>query len=326
MIVNYIFRTKLLGSNSIEEVFSGIHYNINKPYFSNKYFWKDCIVYRFTKGLFKDQVYHITGGINYVALFLPFTKKILTIHDIGHYKNLTGLRKLIFGIFWFRIPIILCNHITSVSEFTKNDVLQHFGKKYEQKISVVPNPVPPIFENLVISTIKKDRIKNIKKILQIGTQKNKNLITVIKSLSHSDYHLTIIGNLDLDELKLLQDLNILYTNLTDLSYEQVKEEYLKCDLVLFVSHHEGFGMPIIEAQASRKPVICTKITSIPEVANGSVIYIENPNDSRELKSVIDRILNNEDLYNLMIDLGIKNIERFSSKNVIDKYFDIYKRL
>jgi glycosyltransferase involved in cell wall biosynthesis len=55
----------------------------------------------------------------------------------------------------------------------------------------------------------------------------------------------------------------------------VINEYNKSDILAFVSTSEGFGMPILEANAVGRVVVTSNITSMPEVANNAAHYV-NP--------------------------------------------------
>ena len=59
-----------------------------------------------------------------------------------------------------------------------------------------------------------------------------------------------------------------------LSDAEVVRAYQECDLVLFASTYEGFGLPIVEAQAVGRPVITSDILSMPEVAGGAARLVD----------------------------------------------------
>jgi glycosyltransferase involved in cell wall biosynthesis len=47
-----------------------------------------------------------------------------------------------------------------------------------------------------------------------------------------------------------------------------------CLAVIFPSLYEGFGMPVIEAMAAGKPVLCSNVTSLPEIAGGAALLFD----------------------------------------------------
>jgi glycosyltransferase involved in cell wall biosynthesis len=63
-----------------------------------------------------------------------------------------------------------------------------------------------------------------------------------------------------------------------------------CAALIFPSLYEGFGMPILEAMAAEKPVLCSKVTSLPEVAGDAAIYFD-PTDPRQIAESIEALAN-----------------------------------
>jgi len=86
----------------------------------------------------KQKVIHITGDVHYVAIFLFWKKNIITIHDLNHYESLKGIKKLIYGLIWFRLPLKIANKIVAISPFTKYQIQKYFDIN-EKKIVVIPN-------------------------------------------------------------------------------------------------------------------------------------------------------------------------------------------
>ncbi len=59
-----------------------------------------------------------------------------------------------------------------------------------------------------------------------------------------------------------------------LTIDEVVDQYHKCDLVSFVSTYEGFGMPIVEANAIGRPVFTATVASMPEVAADAACLVD----------------------------------------------------
>ena len=93
--------------------------------------------------------------------------------------------------------------------------------------------------------------------------------------------------------------------------EADKHELLRdAAIFLFVTFYEGFGLPILEAQASGTPVVTSNTTSNPEIAGKGAILVD-PKNIGEIAAAINRLLTNKELGKRKIELGYENIKRFS---------------
>ena len=322
MNILFLNRAKSPNRFSFETLFSNIKKNLTNTqvfeFYDKTYpsFWKNL---KAVKKIECD-VIHITGGIGYYAIFLPKNKTILTIHDTNHYEyDLKGLKKWLFGLIFYRLPIKNVKYVTVVSEKTKERLIELF-KVSEFKIKVIPNCYSEelSFQEKLFSK------KNIQ-LLQIGTKPNKNIPNLIEAIIGLDVQLTIIGKLPNSLIKILDSSGIKWINKYNLSEKEMKREYLNCDIVTFVSLSEGFGLPIIEANAVGRPVITSNISSMPEVANNAAMLV-NPNNPSEIKKGILKIIEDEDFRNSLVENGLKNIERFRPETISNLYMNLYKKL
>jgi len=93
--------------------------------------------------------------------------------------------------------------------------------------------------------------------------------------------------------------------------EEKKWEFLKCaDVFVFPTFYEGFGLPIFEAQNALVPVVTSKNSSIPEVADDAVLYADADN-FQEIAENIYVLINNPSAREDMIRRGFENLKRFS---------------
>ena len=68
--------------------------------------------------------------------------------------------------------------------------------------------------------------------------------------------------------------SISYTEQWGLSDQEILQHYRDCDMVVFASTYEGFGMPIIEGNATGRPVVTSNICSMPEVAGAAACLVD----------------------------------------------------
>lgn len=96
------------------------------------------------------------------------------------------------------------------------------------------------------------------------------------------------------------------------------------EISMFASVYEGFGLPILEAQACGVPVITANVSSMPEVAGEGAIFV-NPGKVEEIKVAIDSLLNNDKLRKEMISKGFDNLKRFSWEKTAIETASIYEK-
>jgi glycosyltransferase involved in cell wall biosynthesis len=85
--------------------------------------------------------------------------------------------------------------------------------------------------------------------------------------------------------------------------------YSAADLFIYLSLYEGFGLPILEAQACGCPVLTSDITSCPEVA-GDGAHLVDPYSVAEISDGIKEILLNEKYRQAIIKKGNENVKKF----------------
>lgn len=115
-------------------------------------------------------------------------------------------------------------------------------------------------------------------------------------------------------------------NVTPLFIENVSREdkptiYQMSSVLVWPSLYEGFGLPIVEAQAAGTPVVCSNVTSLPEVAGDAAVLVE-PMDTKSIAAAIERCLYDEPFRLNLIAKGHENIKRFSWDESAKKLHDI----
>ena len=161
------------------------------------------------------------------------------------------------------------------------------------------------------------------RILQVGTSDNKNLLRVAAALEGICCRLVIIGALSSEQVDALTFHGINYETHTDLSREQMVDAYVRADLLLFASTYEGFGLPIVEANAVGRPVITSQVSAMPEVA-GDAACLVDPHDVMSIRRGVLRVMDDPAYRQALVDRGLVNARRFQAASIAHRYLDVYR--
>lgn len=324
--VCFFLRKSNYGENfSLEKYF----YELIKNHYNNKFIFKLKVCPVLSKGILRrfylilwayfnqGDINHICGDVNFLSILLK-RKTILTIADNYSLIRLNGIEKILYLIFWLQIPLSQCSKIISISQKTKTEILKHFPQ-FKKKISVIDVCIQKIFKK------NKKKIDRVTKILIIGTGINKNFYNSLLALHKINCEVLIIGILDNQKKLFLNKFNIKYKNYFNLTDFEVYKVYCKSDIVLFVSLYEGFGMPILEAQATGRAVITSNIQPFLHTGGKGALYV-NPHSVSSIRSAVKKIISNNKFRNKLINCGFKNTERFKVRYLLKKYYDCYEEL
>lgn len=267
----------------------------------------------------QEDVNHVTGDVTFLAIPMKRSRTVLTIHDLIRLTQLTGVRRSVFEFFWFTLPIRRAGFITFVSEATRADVEDQFELGGKELVTI-HNPVSDMF-------VETDYIFNSARprLLQIGTTENKNIVTLAKALQGIPCELRIIGVVDEVQHQALTEYGVEYTSVRNLTSDDMVVEYRTCDMVTFVSTHEGFGLPILEGQATGRPVLTSAISPMAEVAGAGACLVD-PYDAEDIKRGILRMLSDHEYRQALLQNGFHNVRRFSAASIAEEYARLYRRI
>lgn len=326
MNINFYYRNKDAGFSigavfdTIVEEIKKLH-NITRTFLPSPFASLSSIIrngYYAKKKERKGYINHITGDIHYLLWFLKGKKTVVTVHDIMYYHYLHGIKKYIWKLLYIT-PLKRAAQISFISEFAYNQVNEVIELD-KNKVHIIPNPVDSAFKYSV-------KEFNVDKpvILHIGTFERKNLNRTIEALRGISCNLRIIGKLDNKTIDLLNTNHIEYSNSFDLSHDEIVEEYKKADIINFPSLFEGFGMPIIEGQATGRVVITSNISPMKEVAGKGAVLV-NPYSIEEIKEAYQTVIENKGIREQLIKEGKKNVENYKVENISKKYSELYRMI
>lgn len=269
----------------------------------------------------QGRINHITGEVYYIALALKGNRTILTIHDLESLYSPNKYKNYLLQLLWLKLPVHKAKYITVISEHSKQKLLSATGVSPE-KVIVIPNCVA--FREQDFQP-KEELDSSEPVLLQIGTKPNKNLERLVEAISDLRCKLFIIGKLSEMQLALLSRYSIKYENYVQLPYENVIKLYYKADIVTFVSTYEGFGLPILEANALGRPVITSNVTAMPEVAGEGALIVD-PFNVAEIRQAIDKLIIDDEYRNELVMAGFRNVQRFKPENIAAQYEAVYRKV
>ena len=285
----------------------------------------------------KLDVFH--GLSNEIPIFKNWgeIKTIVTIHDLIFLKYptyYTFFDRHIYNL-KFKFACKKADKIIAVSEKTKADII-NFYKIPENKIEVIYQSCNEVFKKEVSVVDQKKILEKyqISKpfLLSVGTlepRKNQvSIITAFSKIARKDFDLVLIGKgkkyknqlESLIKKENIQNVKIL----GNVTLKDLPAIYQASELFIYISLYEGFGIPILEALASKKPVIAAKGSCLEEAGGDGAIYVD-PLNIKEITNTIDKALDNQNLKDDLIKNGIEHFKKFDSELLNKKMLSLYEK-
>jgi glycosyltransferase involved in cell wall biosynthesis len=266
-------------------------------------------------------------------------KTVVTIHDLAFkYFPETFTSKDLFKInFLTRVALMFADKIITISESSKRDILKFYPDVKSKDIKVIYHGFDAEVFEKERDLIKEEDIKkqyNIagNYIIYIGAiQPRKNLEKLVEAFEVLKKEL---NQADSQGRRSWRDLKLVLVGehawLSEGVFQKIEKSPNKNDIItpgridfeplghllrgsrafVFPSLYEGFGIPILEAFASKVPVVCSKNSSLPEVGGEAAIYFED-NDADDMAEKIKNVITDENLRASHIAKGLEQTKKFS---------------
>jgi len=265
------------------------------------------------------------------------TRTLLTVHDLSfiHYPDhfVPKLVRYLNEV----VPRSLrrADHVLADSRSTRDDLVHYMGVASE-RITVVYCGVDPRFQPMPAS----DEDERIRQryglnehpyILTVGTlQPRKNLQRLIQAYAvlKTDAQLLLAGGPGWLYQDILEEAAQYPDRVRVLGYVEdghLPALYRGARVFTFPSLYEGFGIPVLEAMACGTPVVCSKASSLPEVAGDAALLVD-PKDVEALSDALARALEDEALREKMIEKGLDQAGRFSWDSAARELLGVFEEM
>ena len=324
--VTHFHRKPRQGNYSIERLFhdirsampSDIDVVVRESSFLSRGLWTR--LFNIAQAAFhQGEVSHVTGDVHFLTYLLKRKRTVLTIHDCSNFVRLHGLKRWFFWLFWYWLPVRCSAAVTVISESAKQD-LQSFVSCDPNKLYVIYDCIPAWFR-----PVERQFNSFCPRILHIGTAWNKNIERIAAALAGMDCFWVIIGHLSDAQRNVIESYGIHYENFFGLSDEALLEQYQLADMLVFASTYEGFGLPIVEANAVGLPVVTSSLYSMPEVA-GEAACLVDPYDVGNIRAGIMQVIEDADYRDRLVKDGFCNAERFRPAVIAEQYASLYRKM
>jgi alpha-1,3-rhamnosyl/mannosyltransferase len=287
-------------------------------------------------GELEVDVYHSPYYLMPYFLSMPM---VLTIHDfIPQFfpQYVSGRARLFFKLA-MQLAVGSAQKFISVSEATRQDFLRLYNVPSEQVATIHHGAYAPDFDSATpIEDIRQKYQLPENYVLYVGINKpHKNLAALIngwqKVVSQQDTHkLVIAGSWDTHypEPKLLTEslgLSDQIKFIGRVDEVDLPSLYRAADVFAFPSKYEGLGFPVLEAMACGTAVLCSNISSLPEVVGDAAVLVD-PDQPGDIAKELLYLIQNDDRRAFLVEEGYAQTRKFSWESCARAVLEIYRGL
>lgn len=262
--------------------------------------------------------------------------QVPVIHDLNfvHQPRDLNFRNRLYYNFFYGKFARKAHRIATVSRFSKRDIEIQYGI-HPDKIDVVYCGIKEEFRpfSAAEQAAVRERYSGGKAyFLFVGSiHPRKNVVRLVeafnayKNTSGNDTRLLLVGNFMWDD-QVFRELQERLSHKADIilagymSDSELSHLYASALALTFVPTFEGFGIPVVEAFASGTPVICSNVTSLPEVAGDAALLV-NPLDVTAIAAAMQRMATDHSLREKLTELGLLQAKMFSWDYTAGKLWD-----
>ncbi len=268
-------------------------------------------------------------------------RTLVTIHDLGYryFPEAHPWQQRYYLDLSTRWNARGASHILADSHATRKALIQEYNTPAEKITVVYPGYDPtlqPVRDPAILKTVQQRYGISDPYILYLGRiQPRKNLVRLVGAFaqlasSHPTLSLILAGptgwlaapiRARVQNLRLADRIHF-----PGYIAEADKAALLSgARIFAFPSLYEGFGFPVLEAQACGVPVLTSNTTSLPEVAGDGALFVD-PQDENTIAAGLRELLESTSLRQDIIQYGVENLERFSWQRTAHTVAELMKEL
>lgn len=225
--------------------------------------------------------------------------------------------------------------IITGSYFMQKEISNYF-KIPKGQISVIPIGI----EERFLQNCSLEKIREVKQkyriqsnyLLSVGDiYPKKNILRLIQAINRLKNkgdlkeHLVVVGS-NLWKSSDIQDIKLDHVTFTGfIPDEDIPALYQGASAFVYPSLYEGFGIPVLEAMASRVPMALSNNTAFPELANDAAVYFD-PFNVESISDTLGNLMNDSPLQQSLVEKGTSRMGHFAWENIVSQYCELYKEL
>jgi len=266
---------------------------------------------------------------------------VVSVHDVSflehpEYFTVARARQLQWTV---RRTVARAAKILTVSEFSRASILKVYGELDEDKVVAVPNAASsefrPISREAACSAVRQRFSIPAPFLLSVGDlQPRKNHIGLIRAFARLlnaypqlKHNLVLAGKETwfADRVRQAAAESGVKDRIRFLGFvsdSELQQLYNACEVFVFPSFYEGFGMPPLEAMACGRAVVCSNTSALPEVVDGAAILADPYSVDEMVRAMADLVLDSE-LRARMERLGMQRAAHFSWQKSAARTLEVF---
>ncbi len=288
----------------------------------------------------KSDLFHAMKNLSVFGL--P-CRSIITVNDLTHIV-LSHLFPRIDGVYWRQVQRLMLDridHIIAISHNTKWDLIRTYQLP-DDKVSVIYPACDEVFhpghdyyrEQLLRA---KYSLTNPLLLYVGGLAIHKNLHTLVQAFAlisdRIPHTLAIVGGKHhtssysgLDKLVNERGLTQRVRFLGTVPDEDLPHLYRMADLFTLPSLNEGFGLALLESMACSTAALASRCSSLPEVGNDAVAWIEEPTNASEWSKALLNLLRDHQRRDQLRVKGLAQAHLFSWRGTAERTLALYQQI